>query len=58
MDLVYCNEQCPIGIQARNKILDQSNSAFDAVFDFRQFVEDCSKDCPYQVSKTDPISEN
>lgn len=48
MDLKYCNKQCPKGIEARNKFLDENNSAYDAAIDFRFFVDECIKTCPYK----------
>lgn len=54
MDIVYCNEKCPIGIRMRDKFLNENNSAFDAAVDFRFFVDKCFIDCPY---KTEQIEE-
>jgi hypothetical protein len=48
MDFTYCNDECPKGIEARNKFLKRYNSAYDAITDFRLFVKDCSKTCPYK----------
>ena len=30
MDITYCNDECSIGIAAREKFLDLNNSAYDA----------------------------
>ena len=46
MDITYCDKQCPIGIEARNKFLDMHNSAYDAAIDFHFFIEKCLKTCP------------
>jgi hypothetical protein len=47
-DVTYCFEQCKIGKAASETFLELNNSAFDAVIDFRCFVNSCSKTCPYK----------
>ena len=51
MDITYCNDICAIGQAARDKFIEESNSAFDAVFDFKSFVVKCSQNCPYKVAQ-------
>ena len=46
MDYSYCDKQCPIGIEARNKFLAKNDSVFDAAMDFYFFTEECFKTCP------------
>jgi len=48
MDIKYCDNQCNVGIKARDKFLAENNSAYDAAFDFLYFVENCFKTCPYK----------
>lgn len=48
MNISYCDKQCPIGIEARNKFLNENNSAYDAAIDFQFFVEECFKTCLYK----------
>jgi hypothetical protein len=48
MNLEYCNEVCPIGKQKSKEFLDTNNSFYDAVVDFRHFVDSCFKTCPYK----------
>ena len=48
LNMAYCNDKCPIGISMRNKFLDENNSAFDAVTDFRLFVGSCFESCKYK----------
>lgn len=48
MDITYCNDKCPIGRAARDEFLALNNSAFDAAFDFRRFVDSCVETCPYK----------
>jgi hypothetical protein len=48
MDITYCNGKCPIGQAARDRFLDENNSAFDAATDFRFFTDNCYKTCPYK----------
>lgn len=45
MDLVFCNEKCPIGIAAKNLFLESYNSAFDAAYDFNKFAHNCVNVC-------------
>ena len=39
LDYDYCNKKCPIGISTSKEILDESESIFDAVLDFKTFVD-------------------
>ena len=48
MDITYCNDQCPVGKRAQARFIEENNSAFDAAIDFRFFIEDCFKSCPYK----------
>ena len=57
MKFTYCNEKCPKGIDVRDKLLTRYNSAYDALTDFRHFVEECSKSCPY-VQDTESAKED
>lgn len=45
MNIEYCDKQCPIGIAARNKFLDENNSAYDAAIEFHFFTDNCFKTC-------------
>lgn len=49
MDIAYCNDECSIGRAAIDKFLAMNNSAFDAAFDFRYFVDNCFKTCPHKA---------
>ena len=53
MNVTYCDKQCKIGITARNKFLDEQNSAYDAALDFLAFTEKCFKTCPYKDAHVD-----
>lgn len=44
----YCISGCPIGKAESDKILNESESAFDAAFDMRCFVDKCILTCPYK----------
>jgi hypothetical protein len=59
LDITYCNNNCTIGIAARDKFLAQNNSVFDAAFDFNCFVENCFKSCPHKEAhmKQEEIAE-
>ena len=57
MNLDYCHNDCPIGKAASDLFLDMNNSAFDAAFDFRHFVENCLKSCPYKDMHLHRIEE-
>lgn len=50
MNIVYCNDECPIGRAMRDKFLNENNSAYDAAMDFRFFVDKCFVDCPYKAA--------
>ena len=52
MNIEYCDKQCPIGVEARNKFLDKNNSAYDAAMDFHFFTEKCFETCPYKDKHT------
>ena len=51
MNSTYCNDVCPIGKAAKEVFLDLNNSAYDAVFDFNYFVDNCQNRCPFKHSK-------
>ncbi len=53
MNIEYCNNKCPKGIEARNKFLDENNSAYDAAIDFHFFTEKCFETCPYKDKHTE-----
>ena len=57
MDSNYCNEICPIGVKARDKFLASNNSVYDAVIDFRFFVAECIKTCPYKKELEQEIKQ-
>ena len=42
-----CRE-CPVGKLKIRELLETSDSVFDAVYDFRDFVESCSNTCCYK----------
>ena len=48
MNIEYCNNKCQKGIEAREKFLDENNSAYDAVIDFWSFASKCFETCPYK----------
>jgi hypothetical protein len=48
MDITYCGKQCPIGKAASDLFLDINNSAIDAAFDFRSFINNCYIACPFK----------
>ena len=50
-DIMYCYEHCKIGKAASDTFLELNNSAFDAAIDFRCFVENCFKTCPYKQAR-------
>ena len=52
MNIEYCNNKCPKGIEARNKFLDENNSVYDAVTDFWAFTDKCFETCPYKDKHT------
>jgi hypothetical protein len=45
MDIKYCMHECPIGCAKSEELLTKNNSVFDAVSDFRLFVEKCFETC-------------
>jgi hypothetical protein len=47
-DFEYCNQKCSVGKAASKKCLDESESVFDAVLDFKIFVDKCYQTCPYK----------
>lgn len=57
MDVSYCDNNCVIGMAARDKFLYMNNSVFDAAIDFNNFVENCFKTCPYKEAHN-KIKEN
>ena len=48
LNIKYCNNRCQKGIEARNKFLNDQNSAYDAALDFTWFTEKCFETCPYK----------
>lgn len=47
-DREYCIKECPIGKPKSTELLESADSIFDAVSDFKSFVENCTKTCKYQ----------
>lgn len=41
----YCIKECEKGKAASKKFLDENNSAFDAVIDFKFWVRKCKETC-------------
>lgn len=41
----YCFEVCPKGKEMKNYLLDNNNSVYDAVVDFKLFEKECAKTC-------------
>lgn len=58
MDTTSCFMNCSIGIKAKDKILKENDSVFDAVFDFSNFIEGCLKSCPYKSIHEKQTKEN
>jgi hypothetical protein len=48
MNAYYCYKKCPIGIEAQKKFLDENESVFDTILDFKVFADECYKTCPYK----------
>lgn len=46
LNIRYCDQHCPKGIEARTKFLNEQNSAYDAALDFMWFTEKCFETCP------------
>jgi hypothetical protein len=55
MNIVYCNDTCPIGRAARDYFLKVNNSAFGAAFDFQSFTKNCFNACPFYDKHRDNI---
>lgn len=49
MDITFCNDKCPIGIKAREQLLETKESVFDVVSDFYTFTENCFNTCLYKA---------
>lgn len=41
----YCFEVCPKGKEMKDYLLDNNNSVYDAVIDFKLFEKECVKTC-------------
>ena len=41
---MYCRE-CKIAEEMKKKLLDESESVFDAVYDYEKFIEECRENC-------------
>ena len=50
-DKKYCIKECSIGKLKSEELLKESDSIFDAVYDFESFLDDCRKTCKYQNTK-------
>lgn len=57
MDITYCNNNCHIGMTARDKFLDENNSAYGAAISFNFFTEKCFKTCPYKDQHVESTTE-
>lgn len=41
----YCFEGCPKGKEMKDYLLDNNDSVYDAVIDFKLFEKECVKTC-------------
>lgn len=48
MDISYCDKKCSIGTKVSKEFLKNNNSAYSAAIDFRLFIKECVKTCPYK----------
>ena len=48
MNFEYCDKICYIGSKKSEEFLDKNSSAFDAVIDFKLYINKCFKTCPYK----------
>lgn len=37
--------ECKIAEEMKEKLLEESESVFDAVYDYEKFIEECKKNC-------------
>ena len=42
---LYCDKKCPVGCNKRSLLLRECESALDAAYDMKQFVNRCSETC-------------
>ena len=48
MNAFYCYKKCPVGIEAQKKFLEDNESVFDAILEFKVFADGCFENCPYK----------
>ena len=53
----YCVEQCEIGVAAKKVFLNENESVFGAASAFWQFVDNCTKVCPYKADRLRSIGD-
>ena len=41
---MFCHE-CEVANKMKEKLLEESDSVFDAVYDYQKFIEECQKNC-------------
>ena len=50
----YCIKQCPIGVRAREKFMQEAESISDAAIDMWEFVDSCvEKGCEFEKERAD-----
>lgn len=51
----YCHKKCDIGKKASENFLMNCESAIDAAIDFRDFVNECLKNCPHKKNDSKKV---
>lgn len=41
---MFCHD-CKVAEEIKKKLLDESESVFDAVYDYEKFIEECRENC-------------
>lgn len=53
----YCFNQCPIGQEYKNQVLQNSDSVFDAVYAYKNLIRTCLLSC-HKFNKEEEKIEN
>lgn len=53
----YCFNQCPIGQEYKAQVLQNSDSVFDAVYDYRKLIDVCIHTCNNFKNKEENLDD-
>ena len=54
----YCYTNCPKGKKMKEHLLDTNDSVYDAVEDFKMFLEECNRTCTLKEKRENASTQD